>query len=146
MTGPRGLIKITSASTERPKKKDSQNLAPVLVIISGNSLAFSRKIITSTGFYRCCAPGASAPVVVRYRAQPPGECGEALVLGDVAIAFPEEVMRRPHEEARLIGEVFKMLLDSLRWHPLSNHLSKFEWQCHCSIISQRQEHELETFD
>ena len=45
-------------------KKRSQNLAPVLVIISGNSLA-SRKIITSTGFYRCCAPGASAPVVIK---------------------------------------------------------------------------------
>ena len=40
-------------STER--QKGSQNLAPVLVIISGNSLVFSRKIITSTGFYRCCA-------------------------------------------------------------------------------------------
>ena len=47
-------VKITSASTERQKR--SQNLAPVLVIISGNSLVFSRKIITSTGFYRCCAP------------------------------------------------------------------------------------------
>ena len=46
-------------------KKRSQSLAPVLVIISGNSLVFSRKIITSTGFYRCCAAGASAPVVVK---------------------------------------------------------------------------------
>ena len=35
------------------------------VIISGNSLVFSRKIITSTGFYRYCAPDASAPVVVK---------------------------------------------------------------------------------
>ena len=41
-----------------------ENLAPVLVIISGNSLVFSRKVITSAGFYRYCAPGASAPVVV----------------------------------------------------------------------------------
>ena len=57
-----GDLKITSTSTERQKR--SQILAPVLVIISGNSLVFSRKIITSTGFYRCCAPGASAPVVV----------------------------------------------------------------------------------
>ena len=56
-------LKITSTSTER--QKGSQHLAPVLVIISGNSLVFSRKIITSTGFYRCCAPGASAPVVVK---------------------------------------------------------------------------------
>ena len=32
---------------------------------SGNSPVFSRKIITSTGFYRCCAPRASAPVVVK---------------------------------------------------------------------------------
>ena len=56
-------LKITSTSTERPKR--SQSLAPVLVITSGNSLVFSRKMITSTGFYRCCAPGASAPVVVK---------------------------------------------------------------------------------
>ena len=56
-------LKITSTSTERQRR--SQNLAPVLVIISGSSLVFSRKIIASTGFYRCCAPGASAPVVVQ---------------------------------------------------------------------------------
>ena len=49
-----GDLKITSTSTERQKR--SQNLAPVLVIISGHSLVFSRKIITSLGFYRCCAP------------------------------------------------------------------------------------------
>ena len=47
-----GDIKITSTSTE--KQKRSQNLAPVLVIISGISLVFSVKIFTSTGFYRCC--------------------------------------------------------------------------------------------
>ena len=58
-----GDLKITSTSTERQKR--SQNVAPVLVIISGSSLVFSRKIITSIGFYRCCAPGASAPVVVK---------------------------------------------------------------------------------
>ena len=58
-----GDLKITSASTERQNR--SQNLAPVLVIISGSSLVFSRKIITSTGFYRCCAPGASAPAVIK---------------------------------------------------------------------------------
>ena len=58
-----GDSKITSTSTERQER--SQNLTPVLVIISGNSLVFSRKIITSTGFYRCCAAGASAPVVVK---------------------------------------------------------------------------------
>ena len=34
-------------------------------MISGNSLVFSRKIIASIGFYRCYAPGASAPVVVK---------------------------------------------------------------------------------
>ena len=55
--------KITSTSTERQKR--SQNLAPVLAIISGNSLVFSRRIINSTVFYRCCAAGASAPVVVQ---------------------------------------------------------------------------------
>ena len=49
---------MTSAGTERQKR--SQNLAPVLVIISGNSLVFSRKMITSTGFSQCCAPSASA--------------------------------------------------------------------------------------
>ena len=41
-----GDLKITSTSTER--QKHSQNLAPVLVIIFGNSLVFPRKIITST--------------------------------------------------------------------------------------------------
>ena len=56
-------MKIPSTSTERQRR--SQNLAPVLVIISGNSLVFPRKIITSTGFYRCCGAGASAPVVVK---------------------------------------------------------------------------------
>ena len=34
---------------------------------------FSRKIITSTGFYRCCAPSASAPVMV-INESPTGEC------------------------------------------------------------------------
>ena len=57
-----GDLKITSTSTERQKR--SQNLAPVLVIFSAKSLVFSRKIITSTDFYRYCAPDASAPVVV----------------------------------------------------------------------------------
>ena len=43
-------------------QKRHQNLAPVLVIISGNSLVFSRKIITSTG----AAPrDAPASVVVK---------------------------------------------------------------------------------
>ena len=45
-------------------QKFHENLAPVLVMISGNSLVFSWKLITSTGFYRYCAPDASAPVVV----------------------------------------------------------------------------------
>ena len=58
-----GDLTIASTGTERQKR--SQNLAPVLVIISGNSLVFSGKITTSTGFYRCCAPAASAPVVVK---------------------------------------------------------------------------------
>ena len=34
---------MTSTSTE--KQKRSQNLLPVLVIISGNSLVFSRKLL-----------------------------------------------------------------------------------------------------
>ena len=54
-----GAWKITSTSTEGQKLH--QNLAPVLVIISGKSLVFSRKNITSTGFDRYCAPDASAP-------------------------------------------------------------------------------------
>ena len=37
-------------------QKFHQDLAPVLAMTSGNSLAFSRKTITSTDFYRCCAP------------------------------------------------------------------------------------------
>ena len=57
-----GAWKITSTSTEGQKLHE--NLAPVLVITSGKSLVFSRKIITSTGFCRHCAPDASAPVVV----------------------------------------------------------------------------------
>ena len=65
--------KITSTSTKRQKR--SQNLAPVLVIISGNSLEFSRKIIASTCFYWCCAPGASAPVVVTNQSPIQGVCG-----------------------------------------------------------------------
>ena len=40
-----GDLRITSTSTERQKR--SQNLAPVLVIISGNSLVFSWNIITA---------------------------------------------------------------------------------------------------
>ena len=58
-----GDSKITSTSTEGQKR--SQNLAPVLVIISGNSLVFSWKLLQQYWFlHRCCAPGASAPVVV----------------------------------------------------------------------------------
>ena len=53
---------MTSTSTEGQKLHE--NVAPVLVIISGKSLVLSRKVITSTGFYRYCAPDASAPVVV----------------------------------------------------------------------------------
>ena len=59
----RRLKKISNASIERQKR--SQYLAPVLVLISGNSLVFSRTIIASTSFYRCCARGASVPVVVK---------------------------------------------------------------------------------
>ena len=55
-------LKNYQYSTEAQKFHD--NLVPVLVMISRNSLVFSRKIITSAGFYRCCAPDASAPVVV----------------------------------------------------------------------------------
>ena len=47
-------LKITSTSAEG--QKFHENLAPVLVIISGNSLVFSGKIITSTGFYRYLRP------------------------------------------------------------------------------------------
>ena len=43
-----GDLKITSTSTERQKR--SQNLSPVLVIISGSYLVFSRKSkVTSVG-------------------------------------------------------------------------------------------------
>ena len=72
-----GDLEITSTSTERQKR--SQNLAPVLVIISGNSLVFSRKNITSTGFYRCCTPGASAPVVVK---------NQSPIVGHVSLVRP----------------------------------------------------------
>ena len=46
-------------------QKCHQNLAPVLVISSGNSLAFPTKIITSTVFYWYCVPDAPAPIVVK---------------------------------------------------------------------------------
>ena len=58
-----GDLKIFTTSTSTERQKRSQNLAPVLVIISGNSLVLSRKMITSIGFYRGCVPGASALVV-----------------------------------------------------------------------------------
>ena len=37
-------------------QKFHEILAPLLVIFSGNPLVFSRKIITSSGFYRHCPP------------------------------------------------------------------------------------------
>ena len=46
-------------------QKLHQHLAPVLVITLWNSLVFSRKMTTSTDFCRCCAPDASALVVVK---------------------------------------------------------------------------------
>ena len=59
------LVNISvGMSTSTEGQKLPENLAPVLVIISGKSLVFSRKMITSTGFYRYCAPVVSAPVVV----------------------------------------------------------------------------------
>ena len=54
------------------RQRCHQNLAPVPVIISGTSLVFTRQIITSTGFYLCSTPDASAPVVVSI--QSPIEC------------------------------------------------------------------------
>ena len=42
-----------------------KNVTPVLVIISGNSLVFPRKDITSIGPYWCCNSTVSAPVVVK---------------------------------------------------------------------------------
>ena len=81
-----GDLKITSTSTERQKR--SQNLAPVLVIIPGKSLVFSRKIITSTDFYRYCAPDASAPVVVINQSP---RCGPSSTLGQVRLSSQVEV-------------------------------------------------------
>ena len=68
-TGDRRL-KNYQYSTERQKR--NQYLAPVLAIISGNSLVFSRKNFTSTGFYRRCAPDASARVLVTKNQSPTG--------------------------------------------------------------------------
>ena len=76
-----GDLKITSASIERQKR--SQNLAPVLVIISGKSLVFSRKLITSTDFYRYCAPDASAPVLVINQSPRKGWFRKRVVLANV---------------------------------------------------------------
>ena len=52
----KNILKNYQYSTEGQKLQE--NLAPVLVIISWKSLVFSRKIITSTGFYRHCGPDA----------------------------------------------------------------------------------------
>ena len=52
----RSETKKYQCQTERQKR--SQNLAPVLVIISGNSVVFSRKIITSTGFTGAAPPAS----------------------------------------------------------------------------------------
>ena len=41
------------------RQKCHQSLGPVLVIVSGNSLVFSRKLITSTGFCRLSDPNRS---------------------------------------------------------------------------------------
>ena len=49
-----GAWQITRNSTER--QKYHQTSAPVLVIISRNSLAFSRKLLPVLVFNRCCAP------------------------------------------------------------------------------------------
>ena len=48
----------TLANTSTERQKCSQNLAPVLVMISRNSLVCSRKSITSTGFFAGAAPPA----------------------------------------------------------------------------------------
>ena len=56
-----GALKITS--TVLKGRSFTKILAPVLVTILWTSLVFSRKIIASTGLYRCCTPDASAPVV-----------------------------------------------------------------------------------
>ena len=91
-----GDLRITSTSIERQKR--SQNSAPVLVIIFGNSLVFSRNIITSIGFYRYCAPSASAPVVVKNQSprRTPG-CwsifSNFLVLGHFQCVFAEKGAR-----------------------------------------------------
>ena len=49
-----GDLKFTSASTER--QKSSQNLAPVLVMISGNSLVFCRNLLPVLVFTGAAPP------------------------------------------------------------------------------------------
>ena len=95
--------KFNSTSIERQKR--SQNVAPVLVIISGNSLVYSGKIITSTGFYRCCTPGASAPVVVKNQS-------------------PNLVSQTPRPRGRgrpFLLRVSQVFLNNIRWVPDSCH-------------------------
>ena len=94
-----GGLKITSASTERQKR--SQNSAPVLVIISGSSLIFPRKIITSTGFYRCCALGAPAPVVVKNQSPISRHLPESLP-NPSENPFREPLQRTPSENPFLL--------------------------------------------
>ena len=59
-----GDQKFTSTTVLKGKNV-AKIFAPVLVIILWNSLVFPRKILTSTEFYRRCAPDAPAPVVVK---------------------------------------------------------------------------------
>ena len=59
-----GDLKITSTALKGQNATKIQHQY-CLVIISVNSLVFSRKIIASTSFYWCCASDASAPVVVK---------------------------------------------------------------------------------
>ena len=61
-----GDLKITSASTERRKR--SQNLAPVLVIIAGNSLVFLSRTINSRGLTWLKTKGFSVTGLQHYSA------------------------------------------------------------------------------
>ena len=74
-------LKNYQDSTEGQKFR--QNLAPVMVIISGNSLAFSRKLLSVLVIIlRHCAPDAPAPVVKNQSPredsteQKHGKCGQ----------------------------------------------------------------------
>ena len=100
-----GDLKITSASTERQKR--SQNLAPVLVIFSGNSLVFLGKLLPVLVF-------TGAPVVVKNQSP--------------INSSPKRALRQPWPS---ITEVLQGFVEQIGVFTLCSSLAQadFAWGC-----------------